>query len=254
MTAEDYVRRVGFALVDLPWKTKRDLLAELREHLAELPEETNLVERLGAPEQYAADLRGAAGLERRRGVIAFVRRGRPRTLLLIALALTVLGLIIGAVAWVDSYQPLAFGNGFEYPAGTQDDPGGPGQYVVFHQGRSFQLGVTIRNAGSYTVRVLGVPILPDELFTGRVMMSGVMPNGGGPVARMPFRPFDLKPGQERALVLDGVYRAPSYCNEWTGGSAGGIANFPVRFSFLWRTSTARLPLDLAFVFRKGSCP
>jgi hypothetical protein len=34
-----------------------------------------------------------------------------------------------------------------------------------------------------------------------------------------------------------------------------LTDFPVRFSILWRTATARIPLpeQLAIVFRKGSC-
>lgn len=37
MTADDYLRRVGYALGDLPWKMRRDLISELRTHLSELP-------------------------------------------------------------------------------------------------------------------------------------------------------------------------------------------------------------------------
>ena len=78
MTAEDYLRRVDVAVRDLPWRTRRELNSELRGHLAELPADTDFVERLGTPERYAADLRSAAGLERRRGPIAFLRARRPR--------------------------------------------------------------------------------------------------------------------------------------------------------------------------------
>jgi hypothetical protein len=43
-----------------------------------------------------------------------------------------------------------------------------------------------------------------------------------------------------------------------GANAGiGLLDFPVRYSFLWRTATAMIPLDrqLAIVFPKGfSCP
>ncbi len=50
MTADDYVRMVSFELRDLPWRMRHDLVAELREHLAELPQGTNLSAQLGAPE------------------------------------------------------------------------------------------------------------------------------------------------------------------------------------------------------------
>jgi uncharacterized membrane protein len=66
VTAEEYVHRVNFWLTDLPWGTKKALLSELRGHLAELPADTDL-DTLGAPEQYAKDLRAAAGLERGAG-------------------------------------------------------------------------------------------------------------------------------------------------------------------------------------------
>ena len=68
MTADDYLRSVSFQLNDLPWGQRQKLLAEIRAHLDELPPDTDLRVRLGTPEEYAADLRMAAGLERRRGV------------------------------------------------------------------------------------------------------------------------------------------------------------------------------------------
>lgn len=137
MNADQYLRLVGFELRDLPWRTKRDLLEEIREHLAELPEGTDLVERLGAPEDYVAELRAAAGLERRHGPVALLRRPRPRNLIAVILALILLGLAIGAVEWVDSYQPLVFGNGWMNPAGTKTPPTGD-QYTVVRLGQRFR--------------------------------------------------------------------------------------------------------------------
>jgi uncharacterized membrane protein len=99
---------------------RQDLLAELRGHLEELPAGTNLDERLGPPEDYAADLRSAAGLERRQGAKAFLRARRPRTLVLAAVALVSIGLAIGAVVWVQSYQPLRSGNSSLSPNGAVD--------------------------------------------------------------------------------------------------------------------------------------
>ena len=90
MTADEYVRRVNYWLTDLPWGTKTELLSELRGHLSELPEGTDLAS-LGTPEQYAADMRTAAGLERRRGVIAFLRARRPRNLILTFVIVTLIG-------------------------------------------------------------------------------------------------------------------------------------------------------------------
>lgn len=252
MTAEDYVRRVGFALVDLPWKTKRDLLAELREHLAELPHEMNLVERLGAPERYAAELRGAAGLDRRRGAIAFLRARRPRNLVLTAAALTVLGLAIGAVAWVDSYQPLVFAGATQDPLDSKPTPGAAGVTVVFHEGRPFLYGLSIHNDGRFTVRVLGIPKSVTDFYSGELLMSK---DQTGRLDERPlerFHPFDMRPGSFRWLVFKGVYA----CTTGMGAGAGVTrAAIAIRYRFLWRTATAWIPLadPLSITFPK-SCP
>lgn len=42
MTRDAYLRSVGYWLGDLPWSTRRDLMAELRGHLEELPADTEL--------------------------------------------------------------------------------------------------------------------------------------------------------------------------------------------------------------------
>jgi hypothetical protein len=252
VTAEDYVRRVGFALVDLPWKTKRDLLAELREHLAELPQEMNLVERLGAPEQYAAELRGAAGLDRRRGAIAFLRARRPRNLVLTAAALAVLGLAIGAVAWVDSYQPLVFAGATQDPLDSKPTPGAAGVTVVFHEGRPFLYGLSIHNDGRFTVRVLGIPKSVTDFYSGELLMSK---DQTGRLDERPlerFHPFDMRPGSFRWLVFKGVYA----CTTGIGAGAGVTrAAIAIRYRFLWRTATAWIPLadPLSITFPK-SCP
>ncbi|MEU4396923.1 HAAS signaling domain-containing protein [Micromonospora orduensis] len=59
----DYVARVRAALADLPPAQRDELTEDLADHLAEFAAETDgtLVERLGEPETYAAELRAAAG-------------------------------------------------------------------------------------------------------------------------------------------------------------------------------------------------
>jgi hypothetical protein len=252
VTSDEYVRRVNYWLTDLPWKTKTELISELRGHLSELPEGTDLAS-LGTPEQYAADLRAAAGLERRRGPIAFLRARRPRNLILIAVALTVIGLVTGAVAWIDSYQPLAFAGSTQLPDHARGAIGSNDQSVVFRKGRPFQYGISIQNTGSYPVRVLGVPDEPGALpFSARLLMSGPQKEPGMEEPFKPFRPFDMKPGEIRWLVFRGVYQ----CNSGLGpGPSITWLDFPVRFSFLWRTATVFIPLDgnLTFVLPRG-CP
>ena len=172
MTRDEYLRRVGYWLNDLPWGTRRDLMAELRSHLDELPADTDLEGRLGTPEEYAADLRSAAGLERHRGPIAFLRARRPRNLILTAAALTLIGLAIGAVAWVDSYQPIAFAGGSYLPAHTRGSDGLDGSIVTWRRGRPFRYGISIVNNGRFTVRVLGMPFNPALPFTARLLSDG----------------------------------------------------------------------------------
>lgn len=254
MNAEDYVRRVGFALRDLPWRTRRDLVSDLREHLAELPGDTDLTERLGTPEQYTADLRVAARLERRRGLAAFVRARRPRNLALVFLGATVIGLAIGAVAWIDSYQPLVFGASTMDPEGVVNTPAG-GAYVVVHTGRPFRYGFTVRNDGRFTVRVLGMPKLYGFPFTARLMMSGPTRNGGMPLPSKRFRPVDLKPGYTLALYLVGRYACNVGMSPGSSTTLGG--SFGVRYGFLWRTATAtiHLPDEVVLLFPEGvGCP
>ncbi|MET8306564.1 hypothetical protein [Micromonospora sp. NPDC005173] len=59
----DYVARVRAALADLPPAQRDELTEDLPDHLAEVAAEADgtLVERLGEPEAYAAELRAAAG-------------------------------------------------------------------------------------------------------------------------------------------------------------------------------------------------
>jgi hypothetical protein len=61
---EDYYQRVRDCLGDLEVTVRDDLLEDLPDHLAEVAAEGtgSLIERLGTPEDYAAELRTAAGL------------------------------------------------------------------------------------------------------------------------------------------------------------------------------------------------
>jgi hypothetical protein len=253
MTSESYLRLVELELRDLPWRMRQELISELRGHLSELPADTDLEARLGTPAKYAADLRAAAGLERRRGAIAWVRARRPRNVILTLVALTAVALTIGGVGFVQTYQPLAFGAAAPRDARPS---------VGFDRGRRFRIGVDVQNNGRFTVRVLGVPQSSGP-FSGlpvaaRVMMSrdtggiskrepscprpsacgGVLVLPRGPYE--PFHPFDLEPGEVRSLLLDGVY---GHCLAEASNLAGiHLRDFPVRFSFLWKTATARIAL------------
>ncbi|WP_433052149.1 HAAS signaling domain-containing protein [Dactylosporangium sp. CS-033363] len=72
-----YLERVAAALADLPQEVRDDLLEDLPAHFAEVLEEQggSLVERLGPPAEYAAELRAAAGIESTGGAGGAVRAG-----------------------------------------------------------------------------------------------------------------------------------------------------------------------------------
>jgi hypothetical protein len=256
VTRDQYLYQVGLWLRDLPWSTRRNLLAELHAHLDELPADTDFRAELGAPESYAADLRAAAGLEARRGLVAFLRARRPRNLILVALVLIVAGLAIGAVIWINSYQPLAWANATQEPLNSTPSPGQPGVTVVFHKGQPFQYGIAIRNTGRFTVRVLGVPRSVMDFYAGPLLMSKeTTPRmDEWPLER--FHPFDMKPGSFRWLVFKGVLA----CTTGMGGGPGyGTVtreDFPIRYRFLWRTATAQVPLayPVTISFAKEGCP
>jgi hypothetical protein len=257
VTREDYLRSVGFWLRDLTWRTRRDLKAELRGHLDELPAGTDLAERLGTPQEYAAALRSAAGLERRRGAIAFLRARRPRNLILTVVLVTVLGLAIGSVVWIDSYQPIAFAGGTQFPLDAKPSSGRAGETVVFRKGRPFQFGIVIRNSGRFTVRVVGVPRGVADFYSGPLLMSEDQSGGMNERPLERFRPFDMKPGSFRWLVFKGVFA----CTTGMGSPDPGYVavtreGFPVRFRFLWRTATASIPLGepLEIDFSEEGCP
>lgn len=139
MTADEYIRQVDRALNDLPWSQRRDLIADLREYLAELPPETDLVARLGKPRRYAYDLRAAEGREHRRGLRAYLRARLPRNVILVGSSLAMLtlaiGLAIGTLVWIDSYQPIVYGNATQLPLDSKSSLGQPGVTVVFRKGR-----------------------------------------------------------------------------------------------------------------------
>jgi len=113
------------------------------------------------------------------------------------------------------------------------------------------------------VRVLGVPDLFKGHLAGlpasvRLLMSAstTFDRGGMPPPYTRFHPFDLEPGEQRGLIFSGVYDQPCRDRRIGGGSDFLLA-IPVRFSFLWRTSTAwvNLPERVAVFFPKETaCP
>jgi uncharacterized membrane protein len=119
-----YLAAVRAALADLPEEERDDLLADVRPSLVETAAESagNIAARLGPPEEFAAELRAAAGLQatpaRRPGYRELVRRvvGDPRVAQLRRLApiwwvarayvtVAVIALVAGA-SWSLTYPIL----------------------------------------------------------------------------------------------------------------------------------------------------
>lgn len=257
-TSDEYVREVEWALRDLPWSQREELVADLRNHLAELPPETDLAQRLGTPTRYASELRVAEGLDVRQGLVANLRARRPRTVIVLgafALAIVLaLVILIGGLVWIESYQPIRF-DGFRPPAHSRSLPGLNGVSVDFHRGRPFELGVELVNTGPFTVRVLGVPHDDfAEPWHAQLRMGAPAYDATASYRpSSPFRPFDLRAGEHRFLLLKGAW----WCTSgWDAGGGGEtIGGFPVRYGFLWRKATADLPLpDQLGVNFVESCP
>ena len=107
-----YVEGVRAALAGLPEETRRDLLEDLPDHLAE--GQGSLVDRLGTPEAYAAELLAAAGLPdgvpdpvaSRRSATASAREAADRALRLLRTADGKVGPVIGYAAASDFLRLL----------------------------------------------------------------------------------------------------------------------------------------------------
>jgi hypothetical protein len=263
MTRDEYLREVGFALQDLPWRQRRELVADLRVHLAELPPDTELESRLGTAARYAAELRAAAGIQRRRGVVGYIRSIRPRNLAIFAAGVAVLGVAIGGLvwssqrnAWINHYQPLGFAFGYRYPPGGKSLLGLDGVQDTFRAGRPFNLGMTVANNGRYAVRVLGVPFGYQDKYdpwnAGLMMSPALADTGGMHGPYVPFQPFRLAPGRVVFLFFKGHYA----CRARQAAGSQTYNDFPVRYAFRGRTATAKLPLPepFAIYMPKGCRP
>ncbi|WBC03938.1 hypothetical protein [Micromonospora sp. WMMA1976] len=106
----DYVDRVRAALADLPPVVRDELTEDLPEHLAEVAAEGDgaLVDRLGTPEAYAAELRAAAGAGEGRRPARFHRltEAREQAATQIRLLDRQLGPVLGHETVSDFLRPL----------------------------------------------------------------------------------------------------------------------------------------------------
>jgi len=276
---KQYLERLSGAAHDLPQARRRELLSEIEQHIRQAVAQTPpasraemvaLLEQVGDPAEIAAAADDGADASLP-GSIASPRARRPRRLIIALAALAaVIGLAIGAAAWIQSYQPLAFAPASVLTPDSVNTFGenGHGAWVGYSNGiggphRPF-FGVTIENTGHFTVRVDGMgsyaPLLPLlRGWSSRLLMArgtfvqepvrGPVVGGGRiPPHRVwkrgrlrPFQPVDLAPGQIVMIVLRGVWHMDCQTNV----SAGTITppqSFPVKYSFLWKTTTTHIPL------------
>lgn len=278
----DYLGRLSKEMRDLPRARRRELLSEIELHIrmalarkpcANREEMLALLAQVGEPAEIAAVADDQAD-ERLPGGIAALRR-RPRTLIAALLALVLVAFALGAAVWIQSYQPLAFAPETVLSSDSVNTygEGGHGAWVGYRKGigsgpnRPF-FGVTIRNDGHFTVRVLGLgeyaPLLPLlRGWSSRLLMARGSfveePLGGagknavrdqnGHIVRQrvwkrgrlqPFQPVDLAPGQIVMVVLQGVWHMD--CRQVTVGATTPPRSFPIRYSFLWKTTTTQIPL------------
>ena len=243
MTGDQYVHAVEMHLLDLPWRVRKTLVADLRVHLAEIPAGGDLGARLGSPQSYAEDLRSTAGLAPRRGLLAFVRARRPRNVVITVLLVALASAVAAAVTWAQSYQPLTAGTTGAHP--PVSGQGALGETVApFLNRKPFQFGFSVRNSGRFAVRILDVPLSGSHPFVVRKFTARSDERGTGPPVR--FHPFTLEPGHERLIVLRGRY---ANCHGWVAGSSVGYEAMPVRMRFLRWTHTVYVKLLTTLVIR-----
>lgn len=276
-----YLKRLSRAARDLPRARRRELLSEIELHIrmavartpcASRDEMMKLLDQVGEPAEIAAA--DSEQADPSLPGIALLRVRRPRRLILALVALAVIGLAIGAVAWTQSYQPLAFAPADVLTADSINTYGenDHGAWVGYRKGigggphRPF-FGVTIQNTGPFTVRVVGLgrygPALPVlRGWSSRLLMAqgtfvreplGPSTNPIRDTSRhivrrrawkrgplQPFHPVDRAPGQIVMIAFEGVWHMD--CHPVTVGTTTPPRSFPVRYSFLWKTTTTEIPL------------
>jgi hypothetical protein len=163
--AAAYLDAVRGELVDVPWSSRTDLLATVRERLAELPDNAVPEHELGPPRDYARELRAAAGLApRRRSPWALLRGMRPRVLILAVVAIVVLAAAIAGLVYRAHYQPLSVDAYLGYsnaqvitdPLVTDTD------FYRYEPGKIVVTGMALHNSGWATVHIDGaeLPVSP----------------------------------------------------------------------------------------------
>lgn len=278
---QDYLGRLAAAAHDLPETRRDELLGEIEQHIrqavAEKPpadrdEMLALLAHVGDPAEIAAAAQDPADAPPPR------RRRRRLRIALVVLAILI-ALAAGTAAFAQTYQPLAFAAADVLTPNSVNTygEGGHGAWIGYHRGvgqRAYYhpfFGVAFQNTGHFTVRVLGLgeyaPLLPvlrgwdTQLLMARgrfvdratrvpAVRTGKRSVEHGYVIQrrvwkrgplQAFRPVDLAPGQIVMLVLWGHSSPNCHIRPYTGQTVPPQA-FPVKYSFLWRTTTTHIAL------------
>jgi hypothetical protein len=262
---QDYLERLSAAAHDLPESRRDELLGEIEEHIRQAAAEkraTNRDEMLALLAQVGDPAEIAAAAHDPADASVAPRRRRSRKLVIaLAVLAVVIALAAGGAAWAWTYQPLAFAPADVLPANSvntygEDDHGALVGYN--RHGHPF-FGVTLKNTGHFTVRVLGnaedgAPLPLFRSWSSRLLgaryVKADKPHCSvrervplactlklGPLK--PFTPVNLAPGQTVMLLWLGVWHD---CRlSVVRGTTTPPRTLPVRYSFLGKTSTAQIP-------------
>jgi hypothetical protein len=190
---------------------------------------------------------------------------RARLVVAVVVVLVV-GVLVGARAWVRGQDYLEPGTAGQVPAGARvqqaefPEPDEPEEVAIvrYRDGARVRYGLSVRNHGPFAIKITEVSDLeaPDEtvfLFRPIAVRMGE-DNQSGTGARLPFRPFTLEPGHERYLEVIGQL---GDCEYWEPGSAEIIDSEGVRFEVLGQSLEDRVALGTSIEFRAaraGRCP
>lgn len=157
-----YYGTVADSVDDIPWRERQRILDTLADRLGALGPDDSPTSELGPPEDYAAQVRAAAGATTERGgSFARLRASRTRTKVLLgAAAFLVVVLVAGAVSAL-RYQPLrAEGTAEAVDPGlvVQDAGGVQGLTVRFQPGGQILVRYSLTNSGLVDVNIDGIDI------------------------------------------------------------------------------------------------
>ncbi len=180
--------------------------------------------------------------------------GRGRGWLLLIAAL-VAGATLAALTWLRpmlAYDAIAEGSfGSAGPDGRRVEAGPFGHYVSIRYRAGLRTGVdaSIANRGDRDVEITE---LGDRATLTAVSPTGarIAPRAGAvrPERYMPFRPFELRAGQQRAVRLG--FRT-GRCSELLPGATATVKSFNLRYRLSFAEREKTIELRSPIEFRRG---